>query len=724
MAARKKAASKKNGKPGVTTTGTTQLYPEGVPTSEAGTALEDVKITRKRGKDLPLDAESARVAEQHKNVMGRKSRGETGVRWNSDYRIRYGQCVELHPYCKVSIKQIEPVEDENIAARPASILRTYDDLIAYVRDNHWKGDRAAYKWVLYDDTQPQWATGIIRFNEDPRRVQRLTAEPDQEEPELMDRRQQPPPHQWGGYGGYPPQSPYGAPAPPYGQQPPPFGSPYPQQIPPGYAPQGYPPGYPQQPGYTGYPAPAPSPGYGASYPPAPQAAPPHPLPPEQSAGPPPSPQQAPAPQQQQQPPPAPYPYPPPAAQPSGTSDSVVTFLIDQVQNLARDNTVLREDLRRNPVSPPQAATSQPQTPPATPTQPYPFYPYPHPPYAGYPPQAPLPGQPPQQPQQPQQQPQQPQAQSPQYPPEYWAWYWTQGPGAGAHRPPEVAHHEAPPPEPPPNPIQQVRDTLGMLGEMHLLARSFGNAVSPAEQAAPEEPPPPPEDDDFPLKTKEVGPLRYTAINGEIQRDLVSMGLGNFDKAGPLIGKAWDKVTEFWRERERAVDRHAEMRKQKIRDMKEMADQAERYRNVVGGAPTGSPPAIDTTATTVEPQPQPQPQPQPRPQPIPASPAASAVLDGLVRSTPAMPAMPRSMPPASMPTTTTVAPQPAAPVASSTASSAAASPPSPPPPVMPAVGRVQGHKKPPPEQKFVPLPTNQKPKTEPEEPQKTAPEPPA
>jgi hypothetical protein len=187
-----------------------EAFIDGTPVDDNGNPLKDVLIPEDDARDLPLDAESARVAAQHKKVMGHKTAGASEVRWNAEPAIRYMQATRLHPNAYVRFKQVEPFENDNIQDRPVSLLSTYDALITYLRESHWRGDKAAYKWTVYDDTQPQWAVGVVKFRSE------------QEEDEMSRRgqnpygppppQQQPPPH------GYPP--PYGAPPVPYGYPPP------------------------------------------------------------------------------------------------------------------------------------------------------------------------------------------------------------------------------------------------------------------------------------------------------------------------------------------------------------------------------------------------------------------------------------------------------------------------------------------------------------------------
>lgn len=152
---------------------------------------EEIEIDRETAAHIPMDVESSRVAAQHHEVMTRKARGESGVKWNADDRIRYRECAQFHPNARVSFKDMtngfNAIQSTYVAA-----CKDYDELIAHLRKNVWKGDRVTFKWTIEDDSQPQWATGLIKFDA---------------KEENMGQGQQPPP----GYGppqwGAPPQQP-------------------------------------------------------------------------------------------------------------------------------------------------------------------------------------------------------------------------------------------------------------------------------------------------------------------------------------------------------------------------------------------------------------------------------------------------------------------------------------------------------------------------------------
>src|SRR6266542_2850019 len=207
-----------------------RLFVEGTPVDSFGNPLTEAEISEEEAREMPLDAESSRLVAEHNRVMSLKTGGVARVNWNADYATRYMQITRFHPNAYVRIKQIKPEEHEGIPEHPVSALRDYGALVAYVRDNHWKGDKAEYKWTIFDDQLPSWGTGTIKF----------AAQKNQEDDM---RRGQPP------QGGWPPNG--------YGYQ----GGPMP----------GY--GYQGAPGYYHQPQPAPQ--YHQPQPmPAPQPQPP------------------------------------------------------------------------------------------------------------------------------------------------------------------------------------------------------------------------------------------------------------------------------------------------------------------------------------------------------------------------------------------------------------------------------------------------------------------
>lgn len=572
MATRKKAPSKKttSKKKSSGTSKVTKLYPDGTPVDPAtGEALQDVKISPKKGKRIPLDKESARVSKQHNDVMRRKSIGEPNVRWNSDYRIRFGQVKSFHPHAKVAFRQISPVEDENIPARDISVFRDYDEVIRYVRESHWKGEQATYKWVVYDDANPQWATGQIHFAAD----QSVADAKSNGKKEAMS--QQPP---WGGYppppGGYPPPG-YGYPPPNGGAPMPPAGG-YPPQQYSGAHGTPYPQTVPQQPAF------APTP----SQPQPPQPPPPAPQPQPQVASEPEQPSQ-----QSQQPPPQQQ----QASQPN-LSDTVLSGLMQQLQYLMHENAHLKTQN--------------------------------------------------QQPQQPQQQ-QQPAQQ--QFPPGYFEWLAQQGmmpgmagvpgmPGVGVagvsvmpgmqgvpgttppglHGMPQQQQQQQPPPqqhaqhppqeqqaERPPTVTEQVRDTMGLILELNNLGKAFTQKLNSGEEEEtkpnpteekPDEPP-------FPVQVKEVGPMRIVAADGQIMRDMWSVGMFNADKITDAVSNLFDKGAKLIKDREEAVDRHAAMREKKIADLERLAAAKERWNKALAGDQLPPPQSPATAPTPPTPTPQ-------------------------------------------------------------------------------------------------------------------------
>lgn len=188
--------------------GATPIFPHGVPVNESsGEPEAGAEIPEHIASRIPLDAESARVTELHRQTMSRKANGDR-VKWSQDPRIRYMECVRMHPFCRVYLEQEEPTKDDNIDERPTTVLKTLSDVKRYLRDTHWKGIAATYRWTLYDDAQPQWAQGLLHFEADTDFAARKAAGvPVDEEPEMPRRRDDQPPPQWGGY--QPPG--YGAP---------------------------------------------------------------------------------------------------------------------------------------------------------------------------------------------------------------------------------------------------------------------------------------------------------------------------------------------------------------------------------------------------------------------------------------------------------------------------------------------------------------------------------
>lgn len=124
---------------------------------------EEVMIDRATAESTPLDPESARVGAEHHETMTRKARGESGVRWNADGRIRYRECAMLHPNAKVVFKDTTN-GFEGFPFTYVSQCKDYDELIAFLKKNCWKGERVTFKWTICDDSQPQWATGNISFD--------------------------------------------------------------------------------------------------------------------------------------------------------------------------------------------------------------------------------------------------------------------------------------------------------------------------------------------------------------------------------------------------------------------------------------------------------------------------------------------------------------------------------------------------------------------------------
>lgn len=312
-----------------------KLFTSNTPTDEFGGPLTDVEVPFQPG--MPLDAESSMVQQDYNNAMAKRTAGER-IRWNGPYAIRYHQAVRLYQNAMVSVKMIVPTVDENIDPRPIAVLNDYSLLMKHVRDTHWRGQRATYEWTVYDERNPQYATGKFEFQARP-------------EEEMSSNPQQPP----GGPGAP------GAPAPGYGQ--PPMQQ---QGYGPGYGPpqqqQGYPPGYgpPQQQqwgqGYPSQQAPwqqqVPWQQQQQPWPPQQQQF-VYPFPPPPPPMPPAPAQAAPAPA-----PPAPAPAPPPEVvmphivmppmpvpQSAGDWGAVVQAQMMQIERLAQANIMLAEQIR-------------------------------------------------------------------------------------------------------------------------------------------------------------------------------------------------------------------------------------------------------------------------------------------------------------------------------------------------------------------------------------------
>ena len=358
MAAKK--GSKSNGAaapfgktPGKTALPVKKRYPPGTPLDAHGLPQVDVEISQDLAGKLPLDAESAQIVSEYSDVLSARANGER-VRWNAPYAVRYHGAVKMYPHAMVRIRMIVPITDENIEARAVANLDTYDKLIKYIRDVHWRGQRATYEWAVYDDTMPQWAVGKVEFD-----VRREDAPP-------MAQHNHPnnqPPNQGGyppqggqqGYGqqsyGPPQQQGYGQPQQQqqYGQPQQGYGPPQQQQgYGPQYGQQNYgPPMQQQWPGMGGMPQQAwpnqgwPHQGYNPFIPPAPPVA-PAPV----AAAP------APAPAPVQQLPPEimmPHIVMPqmPVPQAAGEWGPVIQAQMAQIERLAQANSALVEQIRQS-----------------------------------------------------------------------------------------------------------------------------------------------------------------------------------------------------------------------------------------------------------------------------------------------------------------------------------------------------------------------------------------
>jgi hypothetical protein len=219
----------------------------------------EADISVETAKQIGFDPQSGRRRKQFKTVVEQRAGGVKNIKWNADPRLKYAQMFQVHPDANVTVKQIEPYVDESLDDQFVRVLPTYGDLRKYIKDNHWRGDKATYLFEFSSAAYPIIGEGKVFFQADPEWAQR------REEEEM--RRQQPNAN---------PQ--YPAPTGAYGQ-------PAPPGYPPGY---GYPPpgyGQPAPPGY-GYPPPAqqaPTVVFQQPAPPPPPMAPP-PAPPAANAG--------------------------------------------------------------------------------------------------------------------------------------------------------------------------------------------------------------------------------------------------------------------------------------------------------------------------------------------------------------------------------------------------------------------------------------------------------
>ena len=247
-----------------------------------------------------LDAESARLNASYAATLERKAMGETKVRWDATGPALYNGAAEIWiprvgDKAKVYIDQIRP-EQQHKDVVDLPMFPDYADLLAYIKQRFWNGQKCVIKWTIFKNGHQQVATDKIEFGYDPliaerfrtRRIDHQIAEqgdkiglpqpkPHEEatmqppyfqgqqfqqpqQPHQQQPQQQQPTQTQGQFGApnqgaYPNQPGYQAPYPQFGQQ-------YPQQQPAqGYYPPNQSPQQPQpvgfQPGPTGngYPTP-------------------------------------------------------------------------------------------------------------------------------------------------------------------------------------------------------------------------------------------------------------------------------------------------------------------------------------------------------------------------------------------------------------------------------------------------------------------------------------
>lgn len=160
-----------------------KLYPKGFP--ETPMEGDEVDV------GMPLDPESAAMQKDHELIMSARKRGEK-VHLSGDTATRYMQCVQLYPNAYVVIVQTSPVQDESIPHQPLYVLPTYEDLKAFLRNNHWKGQQSIFQWKIRDSHNPNWAVGSIHFAANLDVARRIaTGGVDYQQPH-----QQPPQHQY------------------------------------------------------------------------------------------------------------------------------------------------------------------------------------------------------------------------------------------------------------------------------------------------------------------------------------------------------------------------------------------------------------------------------------------------------------------------------------------------------------------------------------------------
>lgn len=416
--------------------------------------------------------------------------------------------------------------------------------------------------------------------------------------------------------GYPPGGGY---PPGYPLPPPPYGGGYP------YYPQGYVPQTPYQPNPA---APAPMP----MAPPAPAAPAPPPPPAAPAAA------SAPSPPQPEQPPSAALPQQPhqPMAPPPPPPGAPSPDMMQWMMQLMQDNAELR------------AAQRQPA--PQAPPQPMPQQPASTAPGQGAPQQA---------------------------DPMAW-WYWMQQMQqyTAAQQPPP--QQPATPPVEEKNPVETMRQSFGLVGDMMRMMDSFRGTVSAPDVAAAKEEAEAKKksEDEFPLAIKDFNNFRLAATKGEdgqILTDPASMMLFNGDKLFEMAKQAGTGLKDLFTQGKDIVDKRAEtqreqlaFQKQKLEMERQQVENVERLamaKKSLSGVGTVDAPAAPPVPAPVMAPPTPPPAPSP-PAPSPSAPPSPPAPAPVVAapSPPPPPSPVTSPPPDPAPPAPDPSPPPPAPTA--------------------------------------------------------------
>jgi len=409
------------------------MYPSGTPVDPStGLPYDNYPIDARTARQVGYDSESARVNAVMGHVQKRKAAGDTNIRFNAPEHAKYQLAVNENPGARIRFEQVEPVEDYNIPESTLGALPSLGKAIEYLKRHHWRGQRAVYKWYVYDSTNYQKAAGRIPFDV-------------QQEEEVV---QQPP-----GNNGQPP---------------------YPGMMPgmpgmPGFGVQGTP-GFPQMPMNPW--------GMGMPMMPFPFA-----MPYQQQAAPPVAPPQQVPPQPAQGQPQMPFPYPMPA----GMDPNVVNMLLA----LTRENAALVEETRR--------AAQQAQ--------------------AG---------------QQPVMTPQMMYMMMTMYP-----WMF---PGMTAQQQQQQPKEE-PKPEKPKTPIEQMKDTIGMMQTVASMGRKFATDFSPEDAEKPDPNRQEVNEDAYPYVVKEFPHWRMVVSKDGEPVDAATSVAHNLDKVQEGVRGLFKEIRE-------------------------------------------------------------------------------------------------------------------------------------------------------------------------------------